>query len=371
MAENSVRETDINALKAALLAQQQLLQNLYNELEKEREASATAASEALSMILRLQGEKAAVKMEASQYKRMAEEKISHAEESLAFFEDLIYQKEMEIASLEFQIQAYRCKKVSMGSRGTMRRNSSLPQTLLDSDRENGILQRKKSQVLIEDLNVPSIVEENPVSGLDNLGKKNESSAIGDFDSYWEQIKRLDERVKEISDCNEFSKIETSSESLIEIEATTACSSSVLDIFEVPENHQNQEKATVNFERDKIVMKAETVLQETDRLSKPKDGFIIDYNLALVQSNRGRQEYKDEIEQLKRRIEQLEEEREREIIRQVDIDGREEELKLLMEIREQLNLLQSEVRNQRIKNKSRRQEDATMVSLMEAMLHFWL
>ncbi|CAB4288887.1 unnamed protein product [Prunus armeniaca] len=110
MAEGSMPgmpETDITALTEALYAQQQLLQKLYSELDQEREASSTAADEALSMILRLQGEKSAMKMEASQYKRLAEEKICHAEEALAIFEDLIYQKEMEIASLEFQLQAYR------------------------------------------------------------------------------------------------------------------------------------------------------------------------------------------------------------------------------------------------------------------------
>ncbi|CAB4319249.1 unnamed protein product [Prunus armeniaca] len=117
MAEGSMPgmpETDITALTEALYAQQQLLQKLYSELDQEREASSTAADEALSMILRLQGEKSAMKMEASQYKRLAEEKICHAEEALAIFEDLIYQKEMEIASLEFQLQAYRYKLLSMG-----------------------------------------------------------------------------------------------------------------------------------------------------------------------------------------------------------------------------------------------------------------
>lgn len=107
-------ETDITALTEALKSQQQLLQKLYADLDQEREASSTAADEALSMILRLQGEKSAVKMEANQYKRLAEEKICHAEEALAIFEDLIYQKEMEIASLEFQLQAYRYKLLSLG-----------------------------------------------------------------------------------------------------------------------------------------------------------------------------------------------------------------------------------------------------------------
>ncbi|XP_058114007.1 uncharacterized protein LOC131256922 [Magnolia sinica] len=106
--------TDISGLKEALLNQQKVIQNLYFELEEEREASASAASEVLSMILRVQGERAAEKMEAHQYKRMTEEKIQHAEESLALFEELVYRKEMEIASLEFQVQAYKHKFLSMG-----------------------------------------------------------------------------------------------------------------------------------------------------------------------------------------------------------------------------------------------------------------
>ena len=101
-------------MRDTLLAQQQLLEKLYAELDEEREASATATSEALDMILRLQGEIAVVKMEARHYKRVAEEKIGHAEASLEAFEELMYQKEMQIASLEFQVKAYRHKLMSLG-----------------------------------------------------------------------------------------------------------------------------------------------------------------------------------------------------------------------------------------------------------------
>lgn len=103
-----------NSLKEALCAQQRLLQKLYHELDVEREAAATAASEAMSMILRLQGEKAAVQMEAEQYKRLAEEKMNYAEESMVTFEEIMYQKEMEIASLDYQVQAYRYRLLSLG-----------------------------------------------------------------------------------------------------------------------------------------------------------------------------------------------------------------------------------------------------------------
>jgi len=102
-------EDEVIALKEALCNQYIIMQKLYSELEEEREASATAASEALSMILRLQREKAAEKMEASQYKRMADEKLYHAEECLEFLEEVIQQNEMEISSLMYQVETYKKK----------------------------------------------------------------------------------------------------------------------------------------------------------------------------------------------------------------------------------------------------------------------
>ncbi|KAJ0261500.1 GTD-binding domain-containing protein [Hirschfeldia incana] len=145
-------------------AQQELLQKITHELDAEREASSTAASEALSMILRLQGEKAALGMEASQYKRLAEEKMCHAETSLTLFEDLIYRKEMEMASLEFQVQAYRCKLLSLGCS--------------DQTAE----EKKKGDA--------------------------ESSSLSpsqDLSACWEEIRRIDDRVREVSESRDVSK----------------------------------------------------------------------------------------------------------------------------------------------------------------------
>ncbi|XLT55601.1 hypothetical protein HN873_048205 [Arachis hypogaea] len=113
-AASPMAEADITAMKETHRAQQTPLQQLHAELDQEKEASATAASEAMDMILRLQGKKAAVKMEASHYKRMAEEKIGHAEETLEVFEELIYQKEMEITALEVQVLAYKQKLLALG-----------------------------------------------------------------------------------------------------------------------------------------------------------------------------------------------------------------------------------------------------------------
>ncbi|XLU31017.1 hypothetical protein S245_067083 [Arachis hypogaea] len=107
-------EADIKAMKKTHRAQQTPLQQLHAELDQEKEASATVASEAMDMILRLQGEKDAVKMEASHYKRMAKEKIGHAEKTLEVFEELMYQKEMETTALEVQVLAYKQKLLALG-----------------------------------------------------------------------------------------------------------------------------------------------------------------------------------------------------------------------------------------------------------------
>ncbi|XP_027331878.1 myosin-binding protein 7-like [Abrus precatorius] len=233
MVETNMAESDITAMKETLRAQQQLLQKLYAELDTEREASATAASEAMDMILRLQGEKAAVKMEASHYKRMAEEKIGHAEATLEVFEELMYQKEMEIASLEFQVLAYKHKLLTLGSdfnasdfefsedlllsrdddqhneengqSSTVRRLNSLPpiqfKNTMKAARKR---ERSPSPIQVQDV-LPKIVEstdqEVTLPNLD-LPRKSVDCAYETLDEYWKQIRNLDEKVKVISDSKE-------------------------------------------------------------------------------------------------------------------------------------------------------------------------
>ncbi|KAM0942779.1 putative GTD-binding domain-containing protein [Dioscorea sansibarensis] len=107
-------EGDIRVLKEALCKQCLLLEKLYIELEEEREASATAADEALSMILRLQVEKAEEKMEACQYKKLTEEKMRHNEDSMATFEEIIHQQETEITTLKHQVQILKQRLLSAG-----------------------------------------------------------------------------------------------------------------------------------------------------------------------------------------------------------------------------------------------------------------
>lgn len=117
-------ENEAAVMRETLNSQQHSIQHLYEELEEERAASATATSEAMSMILRLQREKAEVQMEFRQFKRLAEEKMSHDQEEIAVLEDLLFKREQTIQSLSCEIQAYKHRMMSYGFGPTL----SEPQT---------------------------------------------------------------------------------------------------------------------------------------------------------------------------------------------------------------------------------------------------
>ncbi|XP_043706951.1 uncharacterized protein LOC122656480 isoform X2 [Telopea speciosissima] len=486
----AMAESEIAALKAALQTQQQLLQKVYKDLEEEREASASAASEALSMILRLQGEKGAEKMEASQYKRLVEEKMHHAEECLSVFEDLMYSKEMEIASLEFQIQAYRYKLLSLGFGdpcvgkmkfqdsqylrinevqvgelgfpGNVRRNNSLPPIPLKD------AQLKKKRKVGNEGSTASLQELTARKNDEEIQVVSEESVVGDFNSYWEQIKRLDERVKELSYRKDVERVESDlisrnhdlsstmaassvltgisrTRSLstavsrdlsidpmgratpikMDPESTSSCSTSkvedsddflgfdasssipclesetirssihsttVHDVFEVPQNHENQKFCVSQKQEQKLIFKGETTTRlrkqqsvppETpeyyykekdewvkkvllfahreNKSPKPRDGITVDCHSPLSDPKSPPQ---SEVQQLKKRIELLEDDRR--IIKQESSDRGEEQLKLLRDINEQLKMIQSEIDNFKSKKSSSRDE-SQFRSLIEAML----
>ncbi|XP_072977882.1 myosin-binding protein 7 [Typha angustifolia] len=107
-------ENEAAALREALGSHQQSMQDLYSELEAERNAAATAASEAMSMILRLQREKAEALMDARQFKRFAEEKMAHDQQEIATLEDLLFKREQAIQSLSCEVQAYKYRLLSYG-----------------------------------------------------------------------------------------------------------------------------------------------------------------------------------------------------------------------------------------------------------------
>ncbi|KAJ8754514.1 hypothetical protein K2173_005675 [Erythroxylum novogranatense] len=92
----------------------QTIQDLSSELEEERNASCSAANEAMPMILRLQREKAEIQMEARQFKRFAEEKTVHDQQESLALEDLSYKREQTIQSLTCEVQAYKHRMMSFG-----------------------------------------------------------------------------------------------------------------------------------------------------------------------------------------------------------------------------------------------------------------
>ncbi|CAA0806728.1 Protein of unknown function- DUF593 [Striga hermonthica] len=74
------------------------------ELAKERAASASAAEEAMAMILRLQNEKSLIELESSQFKRLAEEKQIHDQEVIRSLQWLVWRHESERSLLEDQLK---------------------------------------------------------------------------------------------------------------------------------------------------------------------------------------------------------------------------------------------------------------------------
>ncbi|CAL9112935.1 unnamed protein product [Musa textilis] len=102
------------ALREALISHQQSVQKLLTELEEERSAAASAATEAMSMILRLQREKAEAQMEARQFKRLADEKMAHDQQEIASLEDLLFKRDQAMQALSCEVQAYRHRLLSYG-----------------------------------------------------------------------------------------------------------------------------------------------------------------------------------------------------------------------------------------------------------------
>ncbi|KAJ0872477.1 putative GTD-binding domain-containing protein [Helianthus annuus] len=107
-------ENECNALREMVSNQQLTIQDLISDLEEERYASSSAANEAMSMILKLQREKAEVQMEARQFKRFSEEKMAHDQQELMALEDLLYRREQSIQSLTCEVQAYKHRMISYG-----------------------------------------------------------------------------------------------------------------------------------------------------------------------------------------------------------------------------------------------------------------
>lgn len=107
-------ESVVHKLLDALRAQHQALEDVYSELEAERNASANSIDDALLMISRLQKDKSRLAMEHTHYKRETDQMRAHVKEALGFYEDLLIKKDEEIKALRIQVQDYRHRFLSYG-----------------------------------------------------------------------------------------------------------------------------------------------------------------------------------------------------------------------------------------------------------------
>ncbi|KAL0903150.1 hypothetical protein M5K25_027506 [Dendrobium thyrsiflorum] len=444
---------EIAALKEALCNQNLIIKKLYVELEEEREASATAATEALSMILRLQREKAAEKMEACQYKRMAEERINHAEETLEVLEEVVQQKDLEIESLRFQLKANKQKQTNLGisipeiremmlcenkscCNGIFRRNASLPSLRGDEfssdkgflDDESPIFSSKvsvwrkigdftnqhigMSENEVGDLFKGFLQAKNSAFGSCSSAAGNEvqstSSPIGSMASFFSAP--ISEVSTDSSKRGEGMKSDneavSSSPSQYEDNGsasslTTRYSALFHDLFGVPESHKDckpgelckillqdailetnsmievpnmmlkevpdylikdDEGLNKTFNEGKISLPGkEPIIAKLGKMCTPKKGTSVNYQWDLIDPGNGNAISYSDIEQLKRRLQKLEDER---IMLHEDSERGKKQLR---EMLKQLNSIESHIKRSTSRKNSPVYE-SSLVSIMEVYVY---
>ncbi|KAF3435878.1 hypothetical protein FNV43_RR22970 [Rhamnella rubrinervis] len=106
---NEDEEFDVTALRKLVKTERKRANEAQTELEKERMAAASATEEAMAMILRLQSEKSCVEMQASQYRRMAEQKQQYDEAIIQSLQWIVMKHESERSLLEDQLRLCRQK----------------------------------------------------------------------------------------------------------------------------------------------------------------------------------------------------------------------------------------------------------------------
>ncbi|KAL5699892.1 hypothetical protein ACHQM5_030723 [Ranunculus cassubicifolius] len=476
--EEEEEEEYLEMLRSTIERQQKLLHKLYTELEAEREASSTAATEAMSMILRLQEEKAAEILQATQFKRLIQEKMNHANH---VFEQTLRNKDLEIASLQFQLQQsyspykmpsclssdsidlqdMECLGDSIHPGYNVTRMQSLPAIQFKEliPNKGGIIYRDKSEVKLPD------IDQDQDKGSEANGKDvniiPEESAMPDLASHWEQIKDLDQRANKLSlksieservddlsrgqvnsrkgrrggagsslsslksvptggvagnklDCmrtlscsispytdpdkllpSDHSSVPCSKQENI---GSSSLSLSIYDVFEVPQNSDESKLCHLQNQGGKVL-----ALDKENRLGKPdplphgltkdsckdeagwtksllqyaederkwtnvKKGISVQSHLGLVGSTNGAFPLQTDFQQLTERVGKLEENRI--ALKQGVPDHGELNWKLLKEIHEQLNAIQSEIRRDKPETCPVANEPS-LVSIMEELFFYSL
>ncbi|KAM0824448.1 hypothetical protein ACQ4PT_070197 [Festuca glaucescens] len=107
-------EDETAALREALGAAQDTVAALQGEVEEERLAAASAASEAMAMMLRLQREKAEVQMELRQFRRFADEKMALDAAEIDHLRALIARRARHLARVRSRLRAYQQTCLRLG-----------------------------------------------------------------------------------------------------------------------------------------------------------------------------------------------------------------------------------------------------------------
>ncbi|XP_042000380.1 probable myosin-binding protein 5 isoform X1 [Salvia splendens] len=119
-------------LKRQVTLDRRSMMALYMELDEERSASAVAANNAMAMITRLQEEKAAVLMEALQYKRMMEGQAEYDQEAMQRMKDMLVRREEEIKVMGHELEEHGERYSVVGAKGS----GDLSEVRLDEDRQD-------------------------------------------------------------------------------------------------------------------------------------------------------------------------------------------------------------------------------------------
>ncbi|KAG5024740.1 hypothetical protein AAZX31_08G064500 [Glycine max] len=94
---------DVMTLRRIVRMERQKANAACADLEKERTAASSSAEEAMAMILRLQSEKSAAEIQATQFRRMAEQKLDYDQEVIESLQWTITQHEFQKCEVEDRI----------------------------------------------------------------------------------------------------------------------------------------------------------------------------------------------------------------------------------------------------------------------------
>ncbi|XP_075104234.1 myosin-binding protein 7-like [Nicotiana tabacum] len=189
-------ENECAALREMVSSQQQIIKDLSSELEEERNASSSAAKEAMSMILRVQREKAEAQMELKQFKRLTEEEKAHDQLEIMALEDLLYKREQTIQSLTCEVQMYKHRMMSYG----------LTESEVEGENGGGCFSRNNSTMADETIidQIPTYdypplkcyTNENQVYS-EVVDIEDEKYAFGETPCSHDQLRDLEDRINQL------------------------------------------------------------------------------------------------------------------------------------------------------------------------------